>query len=107
MGGSCASVCASGSHEDHEYDIHYENMCANIENKLGLGRIEIKDLEEKLEAISYKSSKIEFEDLADIFIKFGIPRNEFLSENSIFIDFYNGLIGTIEEDKGYILCHSE
>eukprot|EP00826_Nyctotherus_ovalis_P007405 TRINITY_DN11846_c0_g1_i10.p1 TRINITY_DN11846_c0_g1~~TRINITY_DN11846_c0_g1_i10.p1 ORF type:complete len:240 (+),score=70.02 TRINITY_DN11846_c0_g1_i10:93-812(+) len=106
MGNTCSTVCSSTGREDHEEDLNYENMCSITEAKLGLSKIQIKDLESVLEEVSYRKRAIDFQTLAEVFLRFEVPKEEFLSDNSPFTVLYSGLIGTLEEDKGYILSTS-
>jgi len=106
MGNTCSTVCSTTGREDHEEDLNYENLCCIVESKLGLSKIQIKDLESVLEEISYKKRAIDFQTLADVFLKFDVPKKEFLAEDNLFTVLYSGLIGTLEEDKGYILSTS-
>ena len=106
MGETCSTVCGSNPREDHEENLNYENLCSIIEGKLGLSKIQIKDFESVLEEVSYKKRAIDYQTLAEAFIRFEIPKEDFLSPESPFLAFYGGLIGTLEEDKDYILSTS-
>eukprot|EP00826_Nyctotherus_ovalis_P047368 TRINITY_DN5441_c0_g1_i4.p1 TRINITY_DN5441_c0_g1~~TRINITY_DN5441_c0_g1_i4.p1 ORF type:complete len:235 (+),score=81.98 TRINITY_DN5441_c0_g1_i4:156-860(+) len=102
MGGMCSSRTGG----EGEAGTTYEGLCAAVESKLGLYNIEITDFESVLDEVSYKKDAIDFELLSDVFVRFGVTRDVFLAQHSIFREFYSGLVGTIEEDKGYVLSSS-
>lgn len=102
MGGMCSSRTGG----ENEAETTYEGLCAAVESKLGLYNIEITTFETVLDEVSYKKDAINFDTLSDVFVRFGVPRNEFLAADSLFRMFYSGLVGTIEEDKGFILSTS-
>jgi len=102
MGGACSSRREG----DNEAGTSYEGLCAAVESKLGLYKIDITEFEVVLDEVSYKKDAIDLDTLSDVFVRFGVLRSEFLSKDGPFIIFYNGLVGTIEEDKGFILSAS-
>jgi len=102
MGG----LCSSKTGNENEMDITYERLCAAIEAKLELYNIEITEFETVLDEVSFKKDAIDLNTLSDVFIRFGVTRDEFLSKERPFNAFYSGLSGSIEEDKGYILSMS-
>lgn len=102
MGNMCSKRTASGT----EAETTYEGLCSAVESKLGLYNIEITEFESVIDEVSYKKSAISINTLSDVFYRFGISREEFMAKENPFLVFYSGLIGTLEEDKGYILSTS-
>lgn len=102
MGNMCSKRTATGT----EAGTTYEGLCSAVESKLGLHNIEITEFESVLDEVSYKKSAISINTLSDVFYRFGISREEFMAKENPFLIFYNGLVGTFEEDKGYILSTS-
>ena len=102
MGGACSSR----SDNENEPEVTCEGLCSAVESKLGLYKIEATKLETVLDEVCYENKAIDFQVLSDVFVRFEIPRSEFLSKESPFTVFYGGLVGNLEDDKCYVLCTS-
>lgn len=102
MGGTCSSKTNSES----EAETTYEGLCAAVEKKLGLHNIEITEFEAVLDEVSYKKKAIDVDILSDVFVRFGVERDEFLAREGPFLGFYGGLVGTVEEDRAFVLSTS-
>lgn len=97
------NICSGSHNEEGEANFTYEGQCTAVECKLGLRDVQIKDFEAVLEEIAYKRGKIDYDGLAEVFERFGIKKKDFNAAQGPFLSLYNGFIGSLEEDKGYIL----
>ena len=99
-------VCVPCQRNSNGAVLSCEKQCKDIEERLALEKIEIKDLENMIEELSYTKNSLNYNELSELFTKFGISKEEFLAEKSLFKTFYGRLPGHIAEDKGYILSTS-
>eukprot|EP00826_Nyctotherus_ovalis_P001430 TRINITY_DN10223_c0_g1_i4.p1 TRINITY_DN10223_c0_g1~~TRINITY_DN10223_c0_g1_i4.p1 ORF type:complete len:261 (-),score=66.40 TRINITY_DN10223_c0_g1_i4:150-932(-) len=99
------NICSKSQNEESEDDLTYtyEIQCTEMEDKLHLKDVHIEDFEATLEVIAYKKGRIDYDGLAEVFERFYVKKEDFNAPQKPFLSLYNGLIGSLEEDKSYVL----
>ena len=85
-------ICARSKDDIIESTLpNYEKLCTDIEERLLLHKLNIRDLREEVNYMKNKYHQFLVDHLIQLYENHGIPRKDFVEDESIYQDFFPGL----------------
>ena len=85
-------ICARSKDDMIESTLlNYEKLCTDIEERLLLHKLNIRDLRKEVNSMKNKNHQFLVDDLIQLYENHGIPRKDFAENDSIYQDFFPGL----------------
>ena len=85
-------ICARSKDDIIESTLpNYEKLCTDIEERLLLHKLNIRDLREEVNYMKNKYHQFLVDHLIQLYENHGIPRKDFVEDERIYQEFFPGL----------------